>query len=125
MLMIRIPPISTPTDSLFPYSTLLRSYWHAACGLCDHYPPSQRGPAPTGSRYASAKGETAPAILEIGRAPSELQSLMRISYAVFCLKKKTERGIWKSRHIAILTTYDRLILHENIPTKILMQMSFF
>src|SRR3546814_3821074 len=38
----------------------------------------------------AASGGVAAALVEIGRAPSELQSLMRISYAVFCLKKKTK-----------------------------------
>src|SRR3546814_1943309 len=89
--MIRRPPRSTRTDTLFPYTTLFRS-------------------APTAPRYivgscggALHKSNT---IKQINRVPiadipfhcvvsprseehtSELQSLMRISYAVFCLKKK-------------------------------------
>src|SRR3546814_3491465 len=84
--MIRRPPRSTRTDTLFPYTTLFRSQRGFATG------------APAPSRHG-----TAVASLLIGEggvrgsAPgarseehtSELQSLMRISYAVFCLKKKT------------------------------------
>src|SRR3546814_10723453 len=81
--MIRRPPRSTRTDTLFPYTTLFRSL----------------GLDPTDiSSLTSAYAKTyqqIPELLafwknyEIGRATSELQSLMRISYAVFCLKKKT------------------------------------
>src|SRR3546814_8213171 len=94
-LMIRRPPRSTRTDTLFPYTTLFRSIQFvtktdaaASAGkasmsgnidleaLCH-----EKGLRITEQRRIIAR--------EIGRAPSELQSLMRISYAVFCLKKKT------------------------------------
>src|SRR3546814_2217545 len=73
------PPITTRTDTLLPYTTLFRS-------------PSRRA-ARRRRRSRSAAGEGAGAPLEthdaeVGRAHVELQSLMRISYAVFCLKKK-------------------------------------
>src|SRR3546814_9814037 len=83
-LMIRRPPRSTRTDTLFPYTTLFRSqYW-------------RRPGAATGRRRAEAQRRrtTAPSHFPARRDPrseehtSELQSLMRISYAVFCLKKK-------------------------------------
>src|SRR3546814_3856144 len=75
-LMIRRPPRSTRTDTLFPYTTLFRS--------------PARGPRPAPNDEQ---------IIVVGQHPiiptkrseehtSELQSLMRISYAVFCLKKK-------------------------------------
>src|SRR3546814_4538752 len=82
-LMIRRPPRSTRTDTLFPYTTLFRSreggragdrQWRQdGCGGC-----SSGGPAGNGARRAQRSEEHT----------SELQSLMRISYAVFCLKKK-------------------------------------
>src|SRR3546814_6362668 len=87
--MIRRPPRSTRTDTPFPYTTLFRSLRdlhradgrHAAHRLDDaHRVPDSRHqrPAPVGSRRSPRSEEHT----------SELQSLMRISYAVFCLKKK-------------------------------------
>src|SRR3546814_9547196 len=86
--MIRRPPRSTRTDTLFPYTTLFRS-------------------AHRGGGQQPARGAAADALafrprsrprLRCRRRPrrseehtSELQSLMRISYAVFCLKKTTKR----------------------------------
>src|SRR3546814_8118191 len=77
-LMIRRPPRSTRTDTLFPYTTLFRSFIR-------HLPA--RACAARSSAPLAAAGRTA----ETARSEehtSELQSLMRISYAVFCLKKK-------------------------------------
>src|SRR3546814_998985 len=74
-LMIRRPPRSTRTDTLFPYTTLFRSAGQAVRSRC------VQTIWPEGPRARSR---------QIGRAHSELQSLMRISYAVFCLKKKTQ-----------------------------------
>src|SRR3546814_8393805 len=95
-LMIRRPPRSTRTDTLFPYTTLFRS-----TGSCPGTPCRGRAPAAracgTGCRTRKAgrrPGTPAPARSPAagrGRSEehtSELQSLMRISYAVFCLKKK-------------------------------------
>src|SRR3546814_2425453 len=103
--MIRRPPRSTRTDTLFPYTTLFRSArlaaperpWPRQFG--DH----RRDPR-TGDRIEArnrrlhrASEEALPGRLIEGRVgvrrrseehTSELQSLMRISYAVFCLKKK-------------------------------------
>src|SRR3546814_12809794 len=83
-LMIRRPPRSTRTDTLFPYTTLFRSLW-----LAQATPPIATMVATISARMASVD------MLEIiGRRSeehtSELQSLMRISYAVFCLKKKNK-----------------------------------
>src|SRR3546814_11078244 len=81
-LMIRRPPRSTRTDTLFPYTTLFRSA------------PSGRGVnggRPAGRRELPAAGRAGSGRSAAGRSEehtSELQSLMRISYAVFCLKKK-------------------------------------
>src|SRR3546814_14810862 len=70
-LMIRRPPRSTRTDTLFPYTTLFRSYAKAGDERTNAGSHRQW---PVGSRSEEHT--------------SELQSLMRISYAVFCLKKK-------------------------------------
>src|SRR3546814_10596894 len=109
--MIRRPPRSTRTDTLFPYTTLFRS------GIADRRTgrPWRRDTAcPT---FSCTKGVTATAALMVaqqhGRGTdepvstwwpefaqhdkrseehtSELQSLMRISYAVFCLQTKTKK----------------------------------
>src|SRR6056297_3965396 len=82
--MIRRPPRSTRTDTLFPYTTLFRSidnalYWLGEFGF-------------DGLRI----GRIGDLIDQIGRAQSELQSLRRISYAVFCLKKKKKLNILTS-----------------------------
>src|SRR3546814_6887245 len=68
--MIRRPPRSTRTDTLFPYTTLFRSQLPVIDG------PDCSGPSGYRSGFRSEEHT------------SELQSLMRISYAVFCLKKK-------------------------------------
>src|SRR3546814_10779412 len=93
--MIRRPPRSTRTDTLFPYTTLFRSLPVEAA--VD--PPRQCGPV---ARVAQ-RVEFAPPPPRRPARPrrcgrrrseehtSELQSLMRISYAVFCLKKKNNK----------------------------------
>src|SRR3546814_10247128 len=82
-LMIRRPPRSTRTDTLFPYTTLSRSAAQASTRNCGGT-GGHRGAIAAGCWHAGrASGP--------GRSEehtSELQSLMRISYAVFCLKKK-------------------------------------
>src|SRR3546814_5117337 len=92
--MIRRPPRSTRTDTLFPYTTLFRSrgsYQALAAKPRRHISASLsrrlRRPGVLGhSRFmlSSACGTR-----RSEEHTSELQSLMRISYAVFCLKKKT------------------------------------
>src|SRR3546814_10311001 len=72
-LMIRRPPRSTRTDTLFPYTTLFRS---ARLGRLDK---AKCGLTPIATEVWEGRSE---------EHTSELQSLMRISYAVFCLKKK-------------------------------------
>src|SRR3546814_7307422 len=90
--MIRRPPRSTRTDTLFPYTTLFRS-GRAGCrwrgsgkggrvvsgGRHDEGVRFLRSAAGIGGQPRSRRSE---------EHTSELQSLMRISYAVFCLKKK-------------------------------------
>src|SRR3546814_1924262 len=103
--MIRRPPRSTRTDTLLPYTTLFRSVG----GIRPAAPRATR----QGVRSASVRTRPlSPPIVQLSpssrrkamasdRPPSrseehtsELQSLMRISYAVFCLKKK----ITKNKH---------------------------
>src|SRR3546814_7294110 len=107
--MIRRPPRSTRTDTLFPYTTLFRSRRHL------RRPAAGRRRPLGGARDGEAVDRPAARCLSAGRLPalcevagepeagarqgrrrvrseehtSELQSLMRISYAVFCLNKKT------------------------------------
>src|SRR3546814_10039977 len=95
--MIRRPPRSTRTDTLFPYTTLFRSFAMALVVEQDrlHLIP----------RRWSAFGIPMPRWLmpRSEEHTSELQSLMRISYAVFCLtKKKNEKGYEDYRNTAQL-----------------------
>src|SRR3546814_7904854 len=104
-VIIRRPPRSTRTDTLFPYTTLFRSRvrpdgWRCRCrrriseircgaGCPDIFPYRRSGrqrpplprstPGPSGFQGRRSEEHT-----------SELQSLMRISYAVFCLKTKND-----------------------------------
>src|SRR3546814_4923164 len=88
--MIRRPPRSTRTDTLFPYTTLFRSAPSA--------PPIIRRRPPRRRRRPSSRAASRPPLPATSRPEtrseehtSELQSLMRISYAVFCLKKKKKK----------------------------------
>src|SRR3546814_7543430 len=101
--MIRRPPRVTRTDTLFPYTTLFRSFFPIVDALLPSLPAIKaviaimdgaRGPIPdwaqgeyeTLSAGASAKSVS----YRSEEHTSELQSLMRISYSVFCLKKKND-----------------------------------
>src|SRR3546814_19620020 len=94
-LMIRRPPRSTRTDTLFPYTTLFRS----------PTPHCWRGRYRTPLQGRRRPSSGWPAFRRRTRSEehtSELQPLMRISYAVFCLKKKRQhknKKILKSRQI--------------------------
>src|SRR3546814_3674827 len=78
--MIRRPPRSTRTDTLFPYTTLFRSFVdHRGLRIRDHHVVLAERDAGL-ERVAEAQRSE--------EHTSELQSLMRSSYAVFCLKKK-------------------------------------
>src|SRR3546814_4153389 len=91
--MIRRPPRSTRTDTLFPYTTLFRSVLRAI-STGSHPAGSMIGaPERAGTRRARLKVPNSRAMIlpfffRSEEHTSELQSLMRISYAVFCLKKK-------------------------------------
>src|SRR3546814_20217152 len=87
-LMIRRPPRSTLTDTLFPYTTLFRS----SHGFAGAYAGTSH------STWASVLAGTGADMQRSEEHTSELQSLMRISYAVFCLKKKNKYTITKHAH---------------------------
>src|SRR3546814_4712976 len=92
-LMIRRPPRSTRTDTLFPYTTLFRSGLPFGAGAGRPGPALDSHPLPrphAGGRAAGARGRGLPCSRSEEHT-SELQSLMRISYAVFCLKKKNKQ----------------------------------
>src|SRR3546814_12061616 len=86
LLMIRRPPRSTRTDTLFPYTTLFRS----------PMPAARRKMLLSGiSTISDSQAIVSPIVrpkpgMRSEEHTSELQSLMRISYAVFCLKKKKQ-----------------------------------
>src|SRR3546814_3709614 len=105
--MIRRPPRSTRTATLFPYTTLFRSGRGEAAlaaerakgnevialDVVDEETLREAGRLTwrnRGRRLFAAGSQGLE--YEIGRATSELQSLMRISYAVFCLKKKKKQN---------------------------------
>src|SRR3546814_3326148 len=102
--MIRRPPRSTRTDTLFPYTTLFRSRARTdgTCATAGHARLRQQRrrhhlfPAWSGPRRSEEH-------------TSELQSLMRISYAVFCLKKKThtiQTNLHTTSYLNTITTSD-------------------
>src|SRR3546814_10564317 len=96
--MIRRPPRSTRTDTLFPYTTLFRS---KGGGLATFFLPF----SPTSSAFPLSLSKkinhgsrrrlelSPPQVRRSEEHTSELQSLMRISYSVFCLKKKNMHHI--------------------------------
>src|SRR3546814_3695909 len=103
--MIRRPPRSTRTDTLFPYTTLFRS---EAAQKLSTYARGTGDSMVTSLPFGDAiiqpqrKSHTLPwvdvgfvlpdySFLRSEEHTSELQSLMRISYAVFCLKKKKKK----------------------------------
>src|SRR3546814_9303267 len=108
--MIRLPPRSTRTDTLFPCTTLFRSSASIAkpCTIDQQAMEgaSARSRGETDSAASSPrttpsrrrKARWAVSAYRSEEHTSELQSLMRISYAVFCLKKKTHSIYYPSRY---------------------------
>src|SRR3546814_4646435 len=98
--MIRRPPRSTRTDTLFPYTTLFRSAaFRAQLSL----------PVPRSHRAGTLLSP--PRAVRSEEHTSELQSLMRISYAVFCLKKK-KKSI-KINNINIMSKHSKAHIHTS------------
>src|SRR3546814_8819305 len=104
VLMIRRPPRSTRTDTLFPYTTLFRSDQPADDLDVGGVDRARRARAVTVQSLAAVQDTVADRSEE---HTSELQSLMRISYAVFCLKKKT--------------TYTNTTTHQSISYYLIIQ----
>src|SRR3546814_7716121 len=91
--MIRRPPRSTRTDTLFPYTTLFRSTISARTRPCSMRSLRSEMLIGRGKRKLPlARPKQRPESRRSEEHTSELQSLMRISYAVFCLKKKTKNN---------------------------------
>src|SRR3546814_13612300 len=88
-LMIRRPPRSTRTDTLFPYTTLFRSL-----PMTEDFDIIRAAYAElvVSDLVEDRIGHRADQIGRSEEHTSELQSLMRISYAVFCLKKKKKKN---------------------------------
>src|SRR3546814_3718739 len=110
-LMIRRPPRSTRTDTLFPYTTLFRSW-----PFLGHLQPWQVAIVMPG-----LLGLPMALLLFTFREPqqqrseehtSELQSLMRISYAVFCLKKKKKNHTKK--HTKLTQKYTQHTIYKTV-----------
>src|SRR3546814_10224916 len=110
--MIRRPPRSTRTDTLFPYTTLFRS-----CGASFFKAAGHPLAAPKAREMLDRLAKAGPVAVydPLGfiedfaalhdrseEHTSELQSLMRISYAVFCLKKKNKKNIKHTEATKIL-----------------------
>src|SRR3546814_7442596 len=102
--MIRRPPRSTRTDTLFPYTTLFRSdtreYSRTYSG-----PQSRRG---AGGLLANGRRHRHGNRRRSEEHTSELQSLMRISYAVFCLKKKNKYSKQSHKQLSITRRIEKL-----------------
>src|SRR3546814_1363858 len=119
--MRRRPPRSTRTDTLFPYTTLFRSEYGPA-GIRIAGRPGFAGDAGRPLSPVAVRQESdEQAFRELQRRrparhlrseehTSELQSLMRISYAVFCLKKKT------NKHLNKYTKYNQNSSHSDKTT---------
>src|SRR3546814_3368107 len=123
-LMIRRPPRSTRTDTLFPYTTLFRSHPDAAAeaneddggsgrrhawlwryaegrGACDHRQDRRCGR--NGLCHRIYRLGVSGHVRRSEEQTSALQSLMRTSYAVFCLNKKKKQTI-NSQNIVFTST---------------------
>src|SRR3546814_6151921 len=123
-LMIRRPPRSTRTDTLFPYTTLFRSHPGAdrdaparQCPACEGERgtarPAGRGRARRLDHDLDAPGPDPGKLHQRSEEhTSELQSLMRITDAVFCLKKKTIYR--KTEHVVDLHEEQTIIYYQHI-----------
>src|SRR3546814_6542948 len=117
--MIRRPPRSTRTDTLFPYTTLFRSAAplggerdiagadrradQEAVGRNSRTPRAGQGQSVSHTGFLRSEEHT-----------SELQSLMRISYAVFCLKKKKTTNTKVLQHASNTNIHQESTTHTNI-----------
>src|SRR3546814_1424257 len=126
--MIRPPPRSTRTDTLFPYTTLFRSELHLTGNmerfiwsldgikLNDsrplHFKPNERLRVTFVNDTMMAHPMHLHGMWRSEEHTSELQSLMRISYAVFCLKKKNVTTKKQKNNKNICTNQNRTRQHK-------------
>src|SRR3546814_9518027 len=110
--MIRTPPRTTRTDTLFPYTTLFRSHGRLTTESGRIATAAMKAPGAwlasveannhgLETREPVSASEQGDEMMLMGRSEehtSELQSLMRISYAVFCLKKKKNKKIRMTKY---------------------------
>src|SRR3546814_10112428 len=107
-LMIRLPPRSTRTDTLFPYTTLFRSTRQPRHSRGSSDWPSSPAPRRCAqsvhciSTFRPRRACRSRCCVRSEEHTSELQSLMRISYAVFCLKKKQHNHIHTKQTIILI-----------------------
>src|SRR3546814_8079935 len=123
-LMIRRPPRSTRTDTLFPYTALFRSLATSACAVSRLAVRSDAAADAGHYRHPLLRAVSCPVsgcrqprrraahLRRSEEHTSELQSLMRISYAVFCLKKKTKKQIHKHKPKTISQQSKTTITHS-------------
>src|SRR3546814_1507325 len=118
--MIRRPPISTRTDTLFPYTTLFRSLrrkhvHHRVREPC-LWPETHELPRACADfqRRFAFLSRTSHTLWRSEEHTSELQSLMRISYAVFCLKKKKTTQPQHSCNSTIPQTIQTKVYHMRL-----------
>src|SRR3546814_4288259 len=92
--MIRRPPRSTRTDTLFPYTTLFRSTSSTGITLLTSARPicAELFAIAAALAFRTTHGTSTSPATRSEEHTSELQSLMRISYAVFCLQKKKKHN---------------------------------
>src|SRR3546814_1819801 len=122
--MIRRPPRSTRTDTLFPYTSLFRSG-----GMLFYLPLALLGFPPLAIGGILMLGLLYQFFLHLAVAPSlgplerseehtsELQSLMRISYAVFCLKKKKNPHFKDASLLTVTTIHEFELLSRTHPNR--------
>src|SRR3546814_4913095 len=116
-LMKRRPPRSTRTDTLLPYTTLFRSAATTSPPSASSAMPGRRSRRSPPSSGAATSRPVAPPVPRPRRSEehtSELQSLMRTSYAVFCLKKKKEKDTHQSTAHDITTQAHKTQLSHDI-----------
>src|SRR3546814_6671714 len=91
--MIRRPPRSTRTDTLCPYTTLFRSPEPVREAIIARWGAPEDDPFVEGQAFRLAAFRLGKVVIRSEEHTSELQLLMRISYAVFCLKKKNNTHV--------------------------------
>src|SRR3546814_5297288 len=113
-LMIRRPPRSTRTDTLFPYTTLFRSHHNIDPRVTRRLwrPPADAGRKCLSANSVGSDFATCRLHRRSEEHTSELQSLMRISYAVFRLQKKSIKEETRKRRNTNISSYCTPSIHD-------------